>query len=286
MVDGRAASCGRSWGCDRAGARRTTRSSPTSSRPRRRATACTSGGSARAVSWCSTTGRHLLLDPYLSDSLTRKYADTDKPHVRMTARVIAPERLDFVDVVTSSHNHTDHLDAETLAPLARQPGAALVVPAANRAFAAERLGARAATPRLDDGETVELARLRDRGRARRARARAATPRRTSGYLVRVRRRDALPQRRHAALRRDGGAAAPCAVDVALLPINGRPGEHGRRHSTAGARSRTRSARASSIPCHYEMFEFNTADPAEFVAECELVGQPYRVLALGERFTLR
>jgi L-ascorbate metabolism protein UlaG (beta-lactamase superfamily) len=27
-----------------------------------------------------------------------------------------PERLDFMDVVTSSHNHTDHLDVETLIP--------------------------------------------------------------------------------------------------------------------------------------------------------------------------
>ena len=35
----------------------------------------------------------------------------------MTARVIDPARLDIVDVVTSSHNHTDHLDAETLWPL-------------------------------------------------------------------------------------------------------------------------------------------------------------------------
>jgi len=62
-------------------------------------------------------GQHLLIDPYLSESLTMKYAGTDKPHVRMTERLIAPERLDFVDVVTSSHNHTDHLDGETLVPL-------------------------------------------------------------------------------------------------------------------------------------------------------------------------
>jgi L-ascorbate metabolism protein UlaG (beta-lactamase superfamily) len=46
----------------------------------------------------------------------KKFAGIDKPHVRMTERVIAPERLDFVDVVTSSHNHTDHLDAEPLIP--------------------------------------------------------------------------------------------------------------------------------------------------------------------------
>ena len=62
-------------------------------------------------------GVHVLLDPYLSDSLTRKYRETDKPHVRMTELVIEPARLSFADIATSSHNHTDHLDAETLGPL-------------------------------------------------------------------------------------------------------------------------------------------------------------------------
>ncbi|MEJ7615733.1 MAG: MBL fold metallo-hydrolase [Pyrinomonadaceae bacterium] len=62
-------------------------------------------------------GHHLLLDPYLSDSLTAKYASTATPHVRMSERVIDPRRLDFIDVVSSSHNHTDHLDHETLWPL-------------------------------------------------------------------------------------------------------------------------------------------------------------------------
>src|SRR3954447_9170830 len=84
------------------------------------------GQSGFLVQW---HGEHLLLDPYLSDSLTQKYAATDKPHVRMTERVIAPERLDFVQAITSSHNHTDHLDAETLRPLLRaNPGATLVIP--------------------------------------------------------------------------------------------------------------------------------------------------------------
>ena len=84
-------------------------------------------------------GRHLLFDPYLSDSLTKKYVATDKPHVRMTERVVDPAHLDFIDVVTSSHNHTDHLDAETLRPLlGANPDLVLVVPEANRAFAAEQ----------------------------------------------------------------------------------------------------------------------------------------------------
>src|ERR1700751_5941099 len=71
-------------------------------------------------------GIHVLLDPYLSDSLPRKYSQTDKPHVRMTELVIDPAELSFVDVVTSSHHHTDQLDAETLGPiLARNPAVKL-----------------------------------------------------------------------------------------------------------------------------------------------------------------
>jgi L-ascorbate metabolism protein UlaG (beta-lactamase superfamily) len=67
------------------------------------------GQSGYPVQW---QGHHLLIDPYLSDTLTEKYANTDKPHVRMTERVVAPEKLDFIEVVTSSHNHTDHLDVD------------------------------------------------------------------------------------------------------------------------------------------------------------------------------
>jgi L-ascorbate metabolism protein UlaG (beta-lactamase superfamily) len=86
-------------------------------------------------------GKSILFDPYLSDSLTRKYAGTPKPHTRITERVIAPERLTGLDVITSSHNHTDHLDAETLRPLLEgNPAARLLIPRANRAFVLERLG--------------------------------------------------------------------------------------------------------------------------------------------------
>jgi L-ascorbate metabolism protein UlaG (beta-lactamase superfamily) len=90
-----------------------------------------------------TRAATILFDPYLSDSLTKKYAATDKPHTRVTERVIAPDRLTGIDVITSSHNHTDHLDAETLLPLlAANPQAKLLIPRANRAFVLERLGER------------------------------------------------------------------------------------------------------------------------------------------------
>src|SRR5215210_927115 len=114
------------------------------------------GQSGFLVQW---QGKHLLLDPYLSDSLTKKYATTDKPHVRMTQIPIAPERLNFIDVVTSSHNHTDHLDHETLRPLRRvNPQLQMIIPEANRQFVAERLQTDPHWPLgVNDGTTVRAA---------------------------------------------------------------------------------------------------------------------------------
>jgi L-ascorbate metabolism protein UlaG (beta-lactamase superfamily) len=40
-----------------------------------------------------------------------------------------------------------------------------------------------------------------------------------------------------------------------------------------------------VPMHFEQFEFNTEPPDAFVAACERLGQPYRVLRAGERLSL-
>jgi L-ascorbate metabolism protein UlaG (beta-lactamase superfamily) len=39
----------------------------------------------------------------------------------------------------------------------------------------------------------------------------------------------------------------------------------------------------AIPCHYDMFEFNTAPPDAFADACRRLEQPFRVLRCGERF---
>src|SRR5207244_8204864 len=120
-------------------------------------------------------GRHLLLDPYLSDSLTEKYAGTATPHVRMSRRLVDPARLRFVDVVASSHSHTDHLDPVTLKALAPR---ALVCPAAARKLAQERAGVEPLP--VEEGETVVVA-----GFALTAvRAEHDAPGGALGYLVR------------------------------------------------------------------------------------------------------
>ena len=48
------------------------------------------GQSGYLLQW---KGKRVLIDPYLSDSLTKKYATTDKPHIRMSEMVIRPDWL-------------------------------------------------------------------------------------------------------------------------------------------------------------------------------------------------
>jgi L-ascorbate metabolism protein UlaG (beta-lactamase superfamily) len=242
------------------------------------------GQSGFLVAW---GGRHLLLDPYLSDSLTRKYADTDKPHVRMTSLVVEPSELAFVDVVTSSHAHTDHLDGETLRALGAAP---IVAPAAHRELVVERAGREPLG--IDDGETVEVAGFRI---AAVPAAHDAIERDDAGrmlhlgYVVRCgpyalyHAGDTIPYDAQAERVRAVGE-----IDVALLPINGRLPE--RRVAgnlwghEAAALAHAIGARIA-VPMHFELFEFNTEPPDAFVAECERLGQPYRVLRAGERLSV-
>jgi L-ascorbate metabolism protein UlaG (beta-lactamase superfamily) len=236
-------------------------------------------------------GIHVLLDPYLSDSLTRKYSQTDKPHVRMTELVIDPAELSFVDIATSSHNHTDHLDAETLGPiLKRNPSLKLVISEANSAFVADRLKIDPAMPiGLDDGATIELSGIRFSGVAS---AHETVERdeqgrvKFLGYVLQF--GDWSLYHSGDTLRYDGMAEKlrPFAVDVALLPINGRAPER----RVAGNLSGPEAAQLAhdigaklAIPCHYEMFDFNTATPDAFVETCRRLEQPFRLLRCGERF---
>lgn len=231
-------------------------------------------------------GKHLLIDPYLSDSLTAKYANTDKPHVRMSSRVIDPARLDFIDVVTSSHNHTDHLDAQTIVPLFdANPDLELIIPEANRRFVAERLRIDPGLPiGLNDAVGIQMHGHRIFG------VPAAHPEleRDENGLCRFL---GLVFRSQACTIYHSGDTVyhddiidrlkevPEGIDVAILPINGKVGN---MNGVDAARLAKAINAKLVIPCHYDMFEFNTADPyAEFVPECERIGQRYRVLKLGE-----
>ncbi|TVR49682.1 MAG: MBL fold metallo-hydrolase [Puniceicoccaceae bacterium] len=247
------------------------------------------GQSGFLVTWRDKT---VLFDPYLSDSLTRKYAATDKPHVRLTGRVVDPARLSGIDVITTSHNHTDHLDPETLRPLlAANPEAALVGPAANRATIAERTGRPAETlTLLDDGRSADVAGLRFH-----AIAAAHNDLRTDaegrhhflGFIAAIGPWTVYHSgdtRLYPGLEDRLGRFS---IDLAFLPINGFQPER-RVAGNLDAGEAVRLARETGlrhiIPHHFDMFAFNTVDPAPFAEAARAAGQPATVLRNGERWS--
>jgi len=238
-------------------------------------------------------GQRCLLDPYLSDALTRKYAQTDRPHVRMTERVIAPERLTGIQVVTSSHNHTDHLDPETLAPLIEgNPGMVLIAPAANLDFVRTRLGSRLPPlVGLDDNSRAQVGHFTFTGVPSAhdtLQTDEAGRHKFLGYVVEcgpwvlyhsgdTRWHDGLEPR----LRR-------FRIDVGFLPINGWAPERGVAGNLSIAEAVSLGLAVNMglvVPHHFDMFLFNTADVGEFQSEASRRGLRTRVLQNGERMTL-
>ena len=232
----------------------------------------------------------VFFDPYLSDSLSTKYADTDKPHVRLTEKVIDPAKLTGIDVITTSHNHTDHLDKETLLALFEaNPQAKLLGARANHGFIVDRLGSEHEDRLIDlnAGESVEIAGAAFHGITA---AHNTVDRdkdgncKFMGFVAQIgdlslyHSGDTLL---HEGLEETLKAFAP---DIAFLPINGNKPERrvaGNLNPTEAAELGKAIEAGLVIPHHFDMFEFNTADPGEFEAECERVGQTQRVLGNGE-----
>ena len=254
------------------------------------------GGDGFAWWWLGQSGfliqfraEHLLFDPYLSDSLTKKYAETDKPHVRITERVIEPEKLDFINVVTSSHNHTDHLDAETLIPLIRiNPEIQVVVPRANLEFAANRL--QVETDRLSPIDGSKSLKFGEFELIEVPAAHEEIERDENGNLKCI---GLIAKFGKWTIYHSGDTILydgmqdilkEFSIDLAFLPINGRAPK---RRVAGNLSSIEASELAHSIcakcviPCHFDMFEFNTASPDGFVDHCERISQRYKLLGVGQ-----
>ena len=246
------------------------------------------GQSGYLLAW---KGHKVLIDPYLSDSLTRKYAQTNKQHVRVSEQVVDPALLTDISIVTSSHNHTDHLDGETLIPVIQNnPGITFIIPEANRAFVCDRVKIANDYPvGLTDGQTVTVGEFTFHGILAKHNEIERDGNGNSkymGYVICFGRWSIY----HSGdtLWFDGmlELLKPYNVDVALLPINGNDpvrGIAGNLDTREAAELGKAIGAGVVIPCHYDMFEFNTADPADFVAEAEKLQQGYCVLEGGGRY---
>jgi L-ascorbate metabolism protein UlaG (beta-lactamase superfamily) len=244
------------------------------------------GQSGFLIKW---QDRGLLFDPYLSDSLTIKYAETDKPHNRMVKRVIDPVRLTDIAVATSSHNHTDHLDTETLhALLKTNPNLRLVLPEANIEFAEERLGNKIPDlVGLDEGKMVQAAGFEFHAVAaahNEIKKDGAGRNHYIGFIVKF--ADWTIYHSGDTLWHEGlvQTLMEHEIDIALVPINGSKKERrvaGNLNGTEAAALAKAIGARIAIPHHFDMFDFNTETPEEFRLACERLNQPYKILQNGQ-----
>ena len=233
-------------------------------------------------------GKRVLIDPYLSDSLTRKYADTKKPHVRMSEKVMEPELLNDISIVSSSHNHTDHLDAETLAPIIRNnPAITFIIPEANRKFVADRVQCDVSFPvGLNEGKHFSKDGFTFHGLPAAHNALDKNEKGEClymGYIIQFGKWTIYHSGDTLWYNGLEDILRPYNIHLALLPINGNDPTRGVA-GNLNIQEAAALAKAANIqhviPCHYDMFTFNTANALHFAKEAEAIDQAYTLLPIG------
>ncbi len=240
-----------------------------------------------------TASALFFVDLYLSEHLTAKYTNTEKPHIRMTAAPLRGTQLSNVEWVFASHQHSDHLDPVTMPQIfARSAQAKLVLPAAiidhadSLGLDRERLiptrgdetiqvgpitvhSIPSAHPGLDYSEEYGYPFL--------------------GFVFQV---DGLTLYHSGDTVLYDGLAERLirfTIDIAFPPINGTDAHREALQVPPNMSMKEAVALAKQvgvrllIPHHYDMFTFNTADVRDFERLAAEASQPYKVLRCGERF---
>ena len=222
--------------------------------------------------------RVLMIDPYLSDFLARKYKGKEFPHLRMMAAPILPEEVPQLDVVLCTHSHSDHIDPETIPILAKNHSECVfVVPKAVQEKAAQFVAAKQQLLPINAGERIELGEGISVEAIPAAHEEITVNERGEhyflGYILKV----------GAMTIYHSGDCTPYpgleeylhnrSIDIALLPINGRD-EYRRSRDILGnftLREAVSLCQQTNIPImiahHFGMFEFNTVNVED--AEREL-----------------
>jgi L-ascorbate metabolism protein UlaG (beta-lactamase superfamily) len=99
----------------------------------------------------------LVMDPYLSDYLSKKYKGKLFPHIRLMEVPLMPEKVRNLDYIFCSHAHSDHMDPETLSILSNNnPDCKVIVPAAEIEETVKRGAIKNQIIPANDGNIIEL----------------------------------------------------------------------------------------------------------------------------------
>jgi L-ascorbate metabolism protein UlaG (beta-lactamase superfamily) len=248
------------------------------------------GQSGFLIKW---NGHGMLIDPYLSDSITRAHHGTDTPYNRVSERVVDPLQLSGVDLVVCTSLRPDRFDPETILPLrAANPALKLIVPAGRKPEALEALGA-AAPPvaSVNAGTYTTVNPFDFHG------IDAATPKirrdeygnsKEIGYVIvfgpftiyvsgeTIWHSQLIKQVRR------------WPINLAILPINGdqKTGQPGDSLNGFEAAALAKAISANIVmPAHFDLFDTGNVSTEEFVISTERLGQRQRILQLGQRMTM-
>lgn len=117
-----------------------------------------------AVRWLGQAGFevfykdvHLMIDPYLSDYLAKKYKGKQFPHLRMMDCPIAPGNVKELDWLLCTHRHSDHMDPETIPViLENNPKCRLIAPKAEKQHVFQIGINESKVQFVDAGDTIKL----------------------------------------------------------------------------------------------------------------------------------
>lgn len=218
----------------------------------------------------------IYIDPYLSNSQEARYRRSGPPHPRLMSAPLHPALVRHASLLLATHAHQSHLDPGTApAILAASPRARLVLPrsAAGRAHMMGidylRMTTMDAGQRLEfagaDGEVIRIDAIASAHESLDWTEREGHP--YLGYILRL--GDCAIYHAGDCAPYDGlaGQLLPYAIDVAMLPINGRDAARGMpgNFTIAEAAALAEEARFGClVPMHYGMFAVNDADPQRFI----------------------
>ena len=238
----------------------------------------------------------LLIDPYLSNYLAKKYRDHEFSHQRLMPPPVRLEQFKEVHFVLCTHSHSDHMDPETLCPLAEHnPQCRFIVPRAElieanrRGIAAEQVIGTNAGERIELSDEITIAAIPSAHEELKLNERGEYY--CLGYLLHFgnicvyHSGDCVP---YAGLEKllwrplVGDFSPPQAPHLALLPINGRDA-YRTAHNVLGnftLQEAVSLCKNTGIPNlvghHFGLFDFNTVDVDEVKSQISQLPPGVRV----------